>query len=517
MSIIIQAGHKTSKSKEVMEKLYERGLSRPSNSYTHKMTTEQVSENLYKVLAQENMSSANEKMADNVMTDFLLANLDAENWGWESDKNLASLEYWQKIEPDVGFILVFDHPKRLFDSIETEKLTTESVNKIVDEWVFYHQGILKILEAGNDRSILIEGQCALQSIPNLNTQLVKIGSNIKFKSAWQIVNTQPIDLDSKKAQDSNFVSELIIDEILKNYPEAINIFNNLLNKADLKSSSPIYKTQRPKLVDLVESLGCVQSDTQSIIDEYELKLSVLEQEKSDLVLLADNFKMVSDEKTKDLKMKVASAEDSLKKSQDRVVSIESRLQNAKNNIQSLEAELKKKTPINSQVNSLANIADIEKENELLIAQLHETQDLLEECYLKNKELSSVKAKEFNFHTDKVSMSNTMYYGAADRVKQDLPYRLGKQIIKAKEYKSLIGLPKSLIKEYREFQKDQEKLSSLPSLEDYADYEEVKNVKKHLSYRVGNIVVERIDNPRKILNMPAALIKEIYKFKKTDSI
>jgi hypothetical protein len=512
MSIIVQAGHKTSKSKQLMEKLYERGLSRPNDSYTHKMTPEQVSENLYKVLVREDMSSANEKMADNVMIDFLLANLDSENWGWESDKNLASLEYWGQIEPDVRFILVFDHPKRLFDNIETEKLTTESINKIVDEWVSYHQGVLEILEADNSRSILVEGQSALQGIPNVNTQLVRIGSNIKLKSGWQTVNTQPIDLDIKKAQDSNFVSELIIDEILKNYPEAINIFNNLLSKADLKSSSPIYKTQRPKLVDLVESLGCLQSDTQSILDQYELKLNVLEQEKSDLVLLSDNLKVVSDEKIKDLKMKVASTEDSLKESQDKVVSIESRLQTAKNNIQSLEAELKKKTSINSQVNSSANIADIEKENELLIVQIHQLQEELERYYIENKKLkSSEVSKSEQTITDLEQQPN--HYGAAERIKQDLPYRLGEKILKAKQPKHIVSLPFVLAKEYSDFQKNELSVEKLPPIELYKDAYEADKVKEHLSYKVGKVLVDSTKSPKKMVTLPKNLSKEVVGFYK----
>lgn len=501
MSIIVQAGHKTSKSKQLMEKLYERGLSKPADSYTHKMTPEQVSENLYKVLVREDMSSANEKMADNVMIDFLLANLDSENWGWESDKNLASLKYWGEVEPDVRFILVFDHPKKLFDNIETEKLTTESINKIVDEWVSYHQDVLEILEADNSRSILVEGQSALQGIPNVNTQLVRIGSNIKLKSGWQTVNTQPIDLDIKKAQDSNFVSELIIDEILKNYPEAINIFNNLLSKADLKSSSPIYKTQRPKLVDLVESLGCLQSDTQSILDQYELKLNVLEQEKSDLVLLSDNLKVVSDEKIKDLKMKVASAEDSLKESQDKVVSIESRLQTAKNNIQSLEAELKKKTSINSQVNSSVNIADIQKENALLIVQVHHLQEELDKSHLNNEKLKGHQI-----------IAKPLYFGAADRVKKELPYRLGSTMVEnSKSVSGVVKLPNKLLRDYLEFKKNDVSLE-LPDIEEYQDAAKAETVKKHLSYRLGKILYDAMKSPKAMIVLPMKLGREVYEFK-----
>lgn len=171
MSIIVQAGHKTSKSKQLMEKLYERGLSRPNDSYTHKMTPEQVSENLYKVLVREGMSSANEKMADNVMVDFLLANLDSENWGWESSKNIYALDHWLKLEESVGFILVFDHPKAIFESSSINTLTVESLNQRIEDWVEYNQSLLDFYDKNQDKCILIEGYSALKNVAALKEQV----------------------------------------------------------------------------------------------------------------------------------------------------------------------------------------------------------------------------------------------------------------------------------------------------------------------------------------------------------
>jgi uncharacterized protein YktA (UPF0223 family) len=280
MSIIIQAGHKTSKSKEVMAKLYERGLSRPSDSYTHKMTTEQVSETLYKVLVRENMSSANEKMADNVMTDFLLANLDFEDWGWESDKNLAGLEYWQQIEPDVGFVLVFDHPRTIFEFSSINTLTVKTLNQRIEDWVEYNQSLLDFYDKNQDKCILIEGYSALKNIASLKEQVKKIANTLELKSSWQVasINTS---ITKEQSADSgyNILLGLIAEEALTNYPEVITLFNKLLSKASIKESDSIFKTKRigvDKLVSSLNTIGLQQEKTLSIEKEAQLKYESLE-------------------------------------------------------------------------------------------------------------------------------------------------------------------------------------------------------------------------------------------------
>lgn len=86
MSIIIQTGHRSSNSKLLMQKLYNRGLSEPLHSYTHQLTSQQIADTIFKVISRNSTAVTNNKLIDNVMTDFLLSNLDFENWGWESEK-----------------------------------------------------------------------------------------------------------------------------------------------------------------------------------------------------------------------------------------------------------------------------------------------------------------------------------------------------------------------------------------------------------------------------------------------
>lgn len=280
MSIIVQAGHNSSTSNLLMQILYERGLSRPADSYTHKMTPQLVSETLYKVLARENQSSSHEKMTDNVMTDFLLANLDSENWGWESSKNVYALDHWLKLEESVGFILVFDHPKTIFESSSINTLTVESLNQRIEDWVKYNESLLEFYEKNQDNSILIEGDSALSNTAGLKEQVKRIASTLELKSSWQVASINTAITKKQSANSRyNILIGLIAEEVLTNYPEVITLFNKLLSKASIKGSDSIFKTKRigvDKLVVSLNTIGLEQERVLSIEKEAQLKYENLE-------------------------------------------------------------------------------------------------------------------------------------------------------------------------------------------------------------------------------------------------
>ncbi len=518
MSIIIQAGHKTSKSKEVMEKLYERGLSKPSDSYTHKMTTEQVSETLYKVLARENMSSVNEKMADNVMIDLLLANLDFGNWGWESDKNLASLEYWQQIEPDVGFVLVFDHPKNILKEFTSETLTADTIDQVMSEWVDYHQKMLETFESYEGQAILIEGSCAADNISKLGEQVKSIASGLNLKKHWQVFKdaTDSVpDNDTDTVNQSSAAIDHINNEILKKYPEVIKLFNTLLNKAAIKSSEPIYRTKQADLTELVTVLNDLydkQENPQHSV-EKELLVEQLHHVQGQLESQLSAHEVYKQQKIKEyglLEKKLEEVNRNKQEAEKRATAHQKSIDNYKSKIEQLSKD--SQTSANAtDGNRLAE--SLKQENEMLLKQLHRTQEELEKYYLKSQSLAPSKEnKQPQAHTQQPSKA-PVYYGAADRVKNDLPYRLGAKMVKAKKPKDLALLPLALVKEYREFQNTQNTQVNLPALDEYQDKSEAEKVKKHLSYRFGELIVSSTQSPNKLLIMPVKLSKEIINFKR----
>lgn len=104
-----------------------------------------------------------------------------------------------------------------------------------------------------------------------------------------------------------------------------------------------------------------------------------------------------------------------------------------------------------------------------------------------------------FNTFKMPTQTTIFYGAKERITQQLAYRLGKICIEnSKSFKGCIKLPFKLLNETRSYRREKEiqkalvKLNpafSLPKLEEYADYNEALKLKEHLSYKLGLALIE----------------------------
>lgn len=463
MSIIIQTGHRSSNSKLLMQKLYNRGLSEPLHSYTHQLTSQQIADTIFKVISRNSTAVTNNKLIDNVMTDFLLSNLDFENWGWESEKNLMALEYWQETASDVIFILVFDHPSNLLNQISSQAMTVDLLNQIMSDWVSYHQNMLDFLENNQNKALLIEGKCAIDNISKLSEKLKTIANTLQLKSSWQVSNQ--IEDNSKHSLDhqSNIVKDHVFEEVLSQYPEVIRLFNALLDKAAIKDSNSIYKLKKTNINSLVSLLNHLQeSDLAEKYHEQQVDNSFL--------------KETLDEVNKDKK------------------EIEKKYIEIKNILDRRTSE--KKIDTNKCTNEL------EVTNQLLMEQLQLAQEKIEEYYLN---LGNTKESI-------VSNSNKIYpKGAAEALKKELPYILGSTIIThSKSVKGIVKLPASLLHEHKNFKSNK----SIPSsIEMYADSVEAEKVKRHLSYKIGKVFVESFDSPINFIILPFKMIKEVKDFKK----
>ncbi|MDR2099755.1 MAG: hypothetical protein LBP40_02860, partial [Campylobacteraceae bacterium] len=165
--------------------------------------------------------------------------------------------------------------------------------------------------------------------------------------------------------------------------------------------------------------------------------------------------------------------------------------------QAKELEAKNKELQAKEQNALAN-GELEQENELLLSQLHQVQEELEKYYLENQEL-----KKNSKLAD--APAKPKLYGAKERVKNTLQYRIGNTMIE--HWRSgkltLLSAVKKVQKEYESRPKTQ-----LPPLEDYADAEEGYKAQKHLSYRLGVTWL----NHKNILTLPKAILQDVREFR-----
>ncbi|EHZ9971458.1 sugar transferase, partial [Campylobacter jejuni] len=111
----------------------------------------------------------------------------------------------------------------------------------------------------------------------------------------------------------------------------------------------------------------------------------------------------------------------------------------------------------------------------------------------------------------------LYFGASERIKWQLSYRIGKLLIDLKNPVQILKFPFKLFLEIKQFKFEQKIYKTtikfypnlqLPPLEEYSDYEQALKTKKHLSYILGKSF---INNPILFIFK----IKKIYKQYKKD--
>jgi len=149
--------------------------------------------------------------------------------------------------------------------------------------------------------------------------------------------------------------------------------------------------------------------------------------------------------------------------------------------------------------------DLEKENELLLTQLHKVQEELERRYLENSKLKS-----------ELKPQPSALFGAADRVKQQLSYRLGATMIRhSRSIGGWLNMPFALRAETRRYTQDEaaNKSLQLPPITQYRDAHEAELIKQHLSYRLGACLVANTKTLGGRISLPWSLYAEVKAFRK----
>ena len=174
-------------------------------------------------------------------------------------------------------------------------------------------------------------------------------------------------------------------------------------------------------------------------------------------------------------------------------------------IKALQEQLAK-APSNQKAD--ASVAELKEENELLLIQLHKVQEELERYYLENRQLKAGGAK---LH----SQSKPTYYGAAERVKQQLSYRLGATMIaQSRSVGGWLRMPFALRAEAKRFKQDlAARQNKNPPIAQYRDAHEAERVKRHLSYRLGARMIANSKTLGGWISMPWVLLAEAKAFER----
>ena len=483
-----------------------------------------LKKNLKKQQSTQAATALPKSMWDYIPMDLMIANIDNEFWGWADKNALENLEYWKNLDPSIYFVLTYDRPQSLLLELEHYE-SNSNIDKVAilekfNDWTSYNTKILDFLEKNPKRAILVNNERIYQK------NMMKL---VYSQVAPSNLNNTDVIIDSDSFDQKQNLSPLfkiISNKILKTSPEVMYTYNQLQSKSHFPYLDEIDDIDNlDSLIDVwkenVENRKIFKEKINSTTLENELLLSQLHHVQEEFASHIDKSSSEKSELLKEYekfkvdKEKLLQEYENKQKSLDKVnVELENKLSISLSERSTLLEEkselLKEKEEIlNRYKNEKTNLENAKHEiEEKLTNSLRDNDLLLSQLHLVQEEL-------FEFHLGK-SESDKKLFGAADRFKNELTYRIGSTLVKNSQ--SLIGwlkIPFALWNEYsvyREDKKIKEKLN-LPSIEQYEDFYEVAKIKRHLSYKLGYVFLKNIKSPIGWICLPFSIAKEVQNFRK----
>ena len=516
MNKIIVVGHPQSGLDKVHELLLDCGMAQALPSRREGFTPEQIGATLLKAhgaVPVQQLCSADELQQiavapvwQGLALDLVLANMEQPLWGWADVQAVYLLDYWKAQDPQTMFVLVYDTPQTALTRHAVEHLETnpEALQAKVNAWVAYNSALLSFHLRNPERSLLVHADQVQASATHYVQQLsARMDAPLQLPDAAQVrLNTSVTDdgahggiqpvLQAETAEvdivhdamhaavpqsdlQSNALAQWLAQQLLQNHPDAQELYAQLQAAASMPQRAQQQGTALLAGHDLQQQhyqAWAAFVAQQTAMQESVGRLAYLHKVQAQL-------KAAQDKATK---------------------------------LQQTEAQLKKEL---QQATAKPASAELQEENELLLLQLHQVQEELERYYLENQRLKAGVTKPQAKSGQQASTAN--HYGAVDRIKRQLSYRLGAVMIeKSRTLGGWLSMPFALQAEAKRFHQEKaaRKGEKLPPIAHYRDAHEAERVKQHLSYRLGSTLVQRSGSLGGWLSMPCALRAQVKEFQKS---
>ncbi|MDR1554515.1 MAG: hypothetical protein LBS39_00625 [Campylobacteraceae bacterium] len=556
MNKVIIIGHPYSAYEKVEELLRIYGMAYANQSAREGFTPQQITQTLCKAhgVSSFELYLKNIKQIDvgtvwnSIVLDLMLANIDEKFWGWSDPNAIYLLNYYKSIDPNIVFVLVYDKPEAVFSHYETVSglIDKNSIKDLMQAWNAYNLELLNFYLENQNRCLLVHSQqVSISAASYIQSLQLRIGANFEFPKNIELTVSQDksdtadnITVKHSTAltygDNDNLLVRYMAKAIMGQNRQSANVYKKLQASADLPLvnegvggiaaidawQAMVEQVRRSKMQDeqiqsARNAIDCLESEINKIKAEYEdaknhidiLKQEQLEQLGNIQNRLNEQNKKANDiEKQKfELNQTLERAEKSAKEKAEQLELFKKQLEDAKKIVADKERKAKELEAKNQELQAKSQEASKEnelgQENELLLSQLHQVQEELERYYLENQEFK--KQSHLN-HQD--IAAKPKFFGAKERVKNTLEYRMGGLMIEHWKQKGKLTLLPALKKALKEWQDIPH--AKLPPLEDYMDAEEGYRTQKHLSYRLGITWL----NHKNILTLPKAILKDVKEFR-----
>lgn len=408
--------------------------------------------------------------------DLLLGNLQQPLWGWPDARSIYWLDYWAQLDPHITFVMVYDHPASALQASGVELLSGQhgtppdiAVSRLLENWQAYNGAMLQFYSRQHSRCLLVNTQRARQQLADY---LAQLGDKLHGKAPLALQALPgPVATGSAISGANNLTLALAQG------PEA--------SATELTTWLQGHSSLDRLLVDQVlqdhpmASQIYAELEAASTVPSMQTDASSSHPGRAWLDLIAQ-------------RQAVTQVVLSL---YEQVQTLEQQLSEAK--------LLTHQKP--ARVLPLSQVKDLEEENDLLLTQLHQVQEELERYYLENKDLKKNQTK-----------AKLKPYGAAQRIQQQLSYRLGASMIaNSRSLSGWLRMPLALRGEIKSHRADQraKAVQNLPPIHTYADAYDAERYRQHLSFQLGQTLLKYAKTPWGWIWMPFALAGTAKAFKK----
>lgn len=473
--------------------------------------------------------------------DLLLGNIDHEFWGWADPQLVHFLDYWKDLDPQLAFVLVYDTPQQFLLQVSDEKTpqTAEALKQLAANWSTFNAALLHFYHRNSERCLLVNGEQVRESAAAYLQQVqTRIGAPVANNALQARVEDADgiISRPSESVQQS-MLKAYIANDLVQHMPDVTPLYEELQSMANLAlarqtahAAAPLdawialrdLESREEALAVQVESLqeknralsDCLDNseatvrELQQRVDEQRQRIAEVEGAKisveADLQALQRECKLAV--------LQLHQTQDDLGRQQARLnksLQIEAFSVAQQAEIDSLRQQLAAQAGMQQKEVATPRRSDsaLESENRLLLLQLHKLQEELNARFLKERSAKPAPPKE--------RVIKPEYYGAAERVKQQLSYRLGATLIaRSRSLGGWISMPWALVRQVSEYKAQCRSRSgkSLPAISAYRDAREAEKVKLHLSYRLGYAMLANARSPLGWIKMPWMLRREVKAFR-----
>lgn len=506
-------------------------------------------------------------MWQSLVLDLVLGNMEQPLWAWLDPQAVHLLDFWQQQSEHTVFMLVYDDIHNIYQQCLQggADASPESINAKVQSWVAYNEALLQFHLRNPERSFLVHAKQVAQSAQSYVQQInQRVAAPLQLAVGHSTAAEQPVDaveqpnsqlasmgepqnLPSATTQPgTEGLANWLIEQLVHTQSDALQLYEELQAAANLPLAQPVvsapaadaaalqqawasfaaaqlqYRSNIQQVQNLQQQLqaqaqtakqeqGTLQAQLQNAEEENALLLEQLHKVQEELEKLylqgkedKKNLENLNAQ-TKKLQEQLSVEQQAAKKYKDQLAAEQAK-------IKALQEQLAK-APSNQK--TVASVTELKEENDLLLKQLHIVQEELERYYIENQKLKAGGV----VHQEKTAAKSKTkpLYGAADRIKRQLSYRLGAVMIeKSRSFGGWLSMPFALREETKRFRQEQaaRKGEKLPPIASYRDAYEAERVKQHLSYRLGSTMLEHAKSFTGWLTMPAALYAQVKQFRKS---